>query len=50
MKIMRVFSIVAALAVPVAAFASNTGRVSFACCTGHHCCPGCPFCPSHLHK
>jgi hypothetical protein len=50
MKLVRAISIAFALLVPVAAVASPTVRAEAPCCAGgHNCCPGCPFCPSHLH-
>jgi hypothetical protein len=49
MKIIRAISIAFTLLVPVAALASPTVRAEAPCCAGGHCCPGCPFCPSHLH-
>ena len=49
MKIIRAISIAFTLLVPLAALASPTVRAEAPCCTGHHCCPGCPLCPSHLH-
>jgi hypothetical protein len=47
MKLIRIISLAVAFALPVAAFASPPVQAS--CCPGH-CCPGCPFCPSGLHR
>jgi hypothetical protein len=48
MKLLRNLGIAFALLTPVAAFA--TPKMS-SCCFGMDCCyPGCPFCPSGLHK
>jgi len=47
MKILRNFGIVLALLAPVAAIASP--KITASCCDGS-CCPGCPFCPSGMHR
>ena len=48
MKIIRAIGIAFALLTPVAAFATPPMA---SCCAGtHDCCPGCPFCPSGLHR
>ncbi len=49
MKIIRALSIAFTLLVPVAAIASPAVRAAVPCPLGGHCCPDCPFCPSHLH-
>jgi hypothetical protein len=51
MKIIRILSFVAALAVPAVAFANTapTHLGWMSCCEGG-CCPFCPSCPSGLHK
>jgi hypothetical protein len=48
MKIIRAIGLTFALLVPVAAFATPNGDTC--CFLGSKCCPGCPFCPSGLHK
>ena len=50
MKILRAIGIAVTLLVPVAAIASPSVRAAMPCCTSGHCCPDCPFCPSHLHR
>jgi hypothetical protein len=50
MKLLRALSLAITILVPVAAIASPTVRAAVPCCTGGHCCPGCPFCPSGLHR
>jgi hypothetical protein len=47
MKIIRAIGLTFALLTPVAAFA--TPKMDN-CCIGDCCYPGCPFCPSGLHK
>ena len=47
MKIIRAIAITFSLLVPIAAFATPAMHTS---CCDSSCCPGCPFCPSGLHK
>jgi hypothetical protein len=47
MKILRNLGIALALFLP--ALAAATPKHSLLCCD-QGCCPGCPFCPSGLHR
>jgi len=49
MKLLRAISIAISILLPAAAVASPTVRAAAPCCASGHCCPDCPFCPSHLH-
>ena len=48
MKTLRSIGIAIALLIPAISAATTPSVAS--CCESHDCCPGCPFCPSHLHK
>ncbi len=48
MKLLRAIGIAFALLAPVAAFA--TPDIQRSCCGDACCFPGCPFCPSGLHR
>jgi hypothetical protein len=48
MKIIRAIGITFALLTPALAFA--TPNMTASCCMSDCCYPGCPFCPSGLHK
>lgn len=49
MKLLRAVSLAISFLIPAAAIASPTVRAAAPCCASGHCCPHCPFCPSHLH-